>query len=614
MEGDVVPVDKIRNIAIIAHVDHGKTTLVDKLLAAGMSLKEDAERVMDCNVLEVERGITILAKSTSIRWGDYKINIVDTPGHGDFGGEVERVMSMVDGVVLLVDGTEGPMAQTKFVLSKALKRGVRVIVVMNKMDRPTARPKDVENDIFELFMVLEATEKQLEYPTFFASAREGWVTSDQEKMSKGELPRDMSCLLNAIVEHVDHPQVNSTGPFKMLVTTLGSDQFFGRILTGRVSSGTAKINDRLKAINRNGQEIEIASISRIMGRRGMEPVVLKEGLAGDIVSLSGFSKATATDTICSSDVSEPIKADPIDPPVISMVFGVNKSPLGGKEGKFVTSAQIQARLFRELESNVTLQMELTSDEGFEVKGRGELQLGILIENMRREGFELSVSPPRVVYKFINDKRHEPMEEVVIDIDSIYSGMVIDRLSRRKGMLIDVKETGDKTRLVFHLTSRGLLGFRSELISATRGTGVLNHIFLEYVPFQGELDYGRKGVIVSCAAGSATGYALKSIESRGVLFIEPGTDVYEGMVIGESSREDDVDVNPVKAKHLTNVRSVIKEEFFRLSTPRKITLEEAITYILNDELLEVTPQSIRIRKKILNSDMRMKASKRNTSEF
>eukprot|EP01113_Clastostelium_recurvatum_P036999 TRINITY_DN5366_c0_g1_i1.p1 TRINITY_DN5366_c0_g1~~TRINITY_DN5366_c0_g1_i1.p1 ORF type:complete len:699 (-),score=235.40 TRINITY_DN5366_c0_g1_i1:59-2155(-) len=599
---------KYRNVAIIAHVDHGKTSLVDQLLKQSGSIKlESSERVMDSNQLEKERGITILAKCTSLQWGDHQLNIVDTPGHGDFGGEVERVLGMVDGVVLLVDATEGPMAQTKFVLSKALKAGLKPVVVLNKMDRNTIRSDEVENEIFDLFAALEASDAQLDYPTLYASAREGWAIRGKTDERKG-----MNALFDTIISYVPPPTIVPGRPFTMLATTLESDPFLGRIVTGKVYSGTVKAGMPLKVLDREGKMVEEGKVIKVLGRRGMDKVVLEEGTAGDIVGIAGFGKSFVTNSLVAPDITEAIPAQPIDPPVLAMTFSVNTSPLAGKEGSQITSTKLKARLYKELESNVSMTVEPARGQGeaFEVKGRGELQMGILIENMRREGFEMSVSQPRVVFKKEDRELMEPIEEVTIDVDQEFSGGVMQKMMKRKADIIDMKQSAGKSRLVFRCPSRGLIGFRAELINDTRGTAVLNHLFSGYEPYKGQMEGLSKGAIVSLESGLATAYALETLQDRGVLFITPQTKVYQGMVIGEHSRDNDIDVNPAKSKALSNVRTVMKDDFIKLNAPRLISLETAIAAVKEDELIEVTPLSIRLRKREVDPGARARQKKKN----
>ena len=607
---------KIRNIAIIAHVDHGKTTLVDNMLKQAGTFRENekvAERVMDSGDIERERGITISAKPTSINWQDYKINIVDTPGHADFGGEVERILSMVDGVVLLVDAAEGPLPQTKFVLSKALKLGLRPIVCINKIDRSDARPDEVLTETFDLFDKLGATDSQLDFPYLYACGRDGWAIRNLDDEHK-----DLTPLFQLIIDHVPAPDCNGTrcqidAPFSMLATTLEADPYVGRILTGKIESGTVRVGQTVKAINMNGEFIENAKITKIIEHRGIEKVSLESASAGDIVVVAGFSKATVADTLCAPDVTEPIPAMPIDPPTLTMTFFVNTSPLAGRSGKKLTSRMIGERLFKEAETNIALRVSQSeNNESFEVSGRGELQLGILIETMRREGFELSVSRPRVVmHDGENGEKLEPIEEVVIDVDDEFSGVVIEKMTKRKATITEMKSSGGgKTRIVFSAPSRGLIGYLSEFRTDTRGTGIMNRVFSGYEPYRGPISQYRQGVLVSMESGLTTTYALHNLEPRGVLFVGPQTEVYSGMIIGEHSKENDLEVNPVRGKELTNVRSVTADEKLFLAPPRKMSLEEALSYIQDDELVEVTPATIRLRKKELDSNIRKKTRKNN----
>ncbi|GAM20911.1 hypothetical protein SAMD00019534_040860, partial [Acytostelium subglobosum LB1] len=600
------PIEKIRNVAIIAHVDHGKTSLVDQLLRQSGTLNDQStERVMDSNALEKERGITIMAKCTSLSYRDHKLNIVDTPGHGDFGGEVERVLSMVDGVVLLVDATEGPMAQTKFVLSKALQAGLRPIVVINKMDRTTIRVDEVESEIFDLFATLGANDDQLNYPTLYASARQGWAVKSRGDDQKTILP-----LLDTIIDYVHKPDVKLDSPFSMLVTNLESDPFVGRIVTGKVYSGKVKVGTPLKVMTNTGALVEAGKVTKIFARRGVERLILDEGAAGDIIGIAGFPTATVTNSLADETVTEPIYATPIDPPVLAMFFEVNNSPFAGKEGTQLTSLKIKQRLAKELESNVSMQVTLQGEGSFEVKGRGELQLGILLENMRREGFEVAVSQPRVVFKKDPETGGtlEPQEEVIIDVDAEYSGQVIEKLSKRKGDMIEMKSSMGKARLVFLVPSRGLIGLRAELINDTKGTGVFNHLFHSYIPHKGPMDNTEKGALISMSEGVTSAFSLSSLEDRGILFVAPATPVYAGMIIGEHSKMNDLDVNPVKTKHLTNMRTTVKEEGIKLSPPRTLKLEEAIACVKDDELIEITPKSIRLRKRELEISKRQKAAR------
>ena len=606
---------KIRNIAIIAHVDHGKTTLVDNMLKQAGTFRENEhveDRVMDSGDIERERGITISAKPTSIQWGEYKINIVDTPGHADFGGEVERILSMVDGVVLLVDSAEGPLPQTKFVLSKALKLNLRPIVCINKIDRGDARPEEVLTETFDLFDKLGATDSQLDFPYLYACGRDGWAIRDLKDIDNPN--KDLTPLFQLIVDHVPAPDCNGTrcqidAPFTMLATTLEADPYVGRILTGKIESGTVRVGQSVKAINMQGEFIENAKITKIIEHQGINKVSRDSASAGDIVVIAGFSKATVADTLCDPSVNEPIPAMPIDPPTLTMTFFVNTSPLAGKSGKKLTSRMIGERLFREAETNIALKVSQSeNNEAFEVSGRGELQLGILIETMRREGFELSVSRPRVVMQTAeNGEKLEPIEEVVIDVDDEFSGVVIEKMTKRKATITEMKPSGiGKTRIVFSAPSRGLIGYLSEFRTDTRGTGIMNRVFDSYGPYRGPITQYRPGVLVSMEAGATTTYALHNLEPRGVLFVGPQTEVYSGMIVGEHSKENDIEVNPVRGKQLTNVRSVTADEKLFLAPPRKMSLEEALSYIQDDELVEVTPATIRLRKKELDSGKRKKA--------
>ena len=606
---------KIRNIAIIAHVDHGKTTLVDNMLKQAGTFRENEhveDRVMDSGDIERERGITISAKPTSIQWGEYKINIVDTPGHADFGGEVERILSMVDGVVLLVDSAEGPLPQTKFVLSKALKLNLRPIVCINKIDRADARPDEVLTETFDLFDKLGATDSQLDFPYLYACGRDGWAIRDLKDIDNPN--KDLTPLFQLIVDHVPAPDCNGTrcqidAPFTMLATTLEADPYVGRILTGKIESGTVKVGQSVKAINMKGEFVENAKITKIIEHQGINKVSRESASAGDIVVIAGFSKATVADTLCDPSVNEPIPAMPIDPPTLTMTFFVNTSPLAGKSGKKLTSRMIGERLFREAETNIALRVSQSeNNEAFEVSGRGELQLGILIETMRREGFELSVSRPRVVMQTSETgEKLEPIEEVVIDVDDEFSGVVIEKMTKRKATITEMKPSGiGKTRIVFSAPSRGLIGYLSEFRTDTRGTGIMNRVFDRYDVYRGPITQYRPGVLVSMEAGSTTTYALHNLEPRGVLFVGPQVEVYSGMIVGEHSKENDIEVNPVRGKQLTNVRSVTADEKLFLAPPRKMSLEEALSYIQDDELVEVTPTTIRLRKKELDSGKRKKA--------
>lgn len=601
----------LRNIAIIAHVDHGKTTLVDTLFQQSGTFRSNqnvAERAMDSNDLEKERGITILAKCTSIVWNDTRINIVDTPGHADFGGEVERILSMVDGVVVLVDAAEGPMPQTKFVLGRALRLGLRPIVVINKIDRSDARPEEVLDEIFELFLALDATSEQLDFPILYASGRSGWAVADLSHDKKNIEP-----LFELILQHVPGPQRDLEAPFSLLVTTREYDPYLGRVLTGRIQNGQIKINAAVKVLSHTGDTVEQGRIQKILAFRGLERVPIEEAEAGDIVILAGLEKASVSDTVCDLSVTDPLPAQPIAPPTLAMTFSVNDSPLAGREGTKITSRVIRDRLMREAEGNVAIHIRETEDkDAFEVAGRGELQLGVLIETMRREGFELSISRPRVLYKNDPDtnQRLEPIEEVQIDVDDEYVGVVVESMSLRKAELRDMRPSGGgKTRVVFLAPSRGLIGYHGQFLTETRGTGVMSRLFHDYGPYKGAIEGRRNGVLISNGDGDAVAYALWNLEERGIMFIDPGVPVYQGMVIGENSRSQDLEVNPLKAKQLTNVRASGKDEAIRLTPPQKMTLEQALSYIESDELVEVTPKSIRIRKALLDPNDRKRAQRK-----
>ncbi len=600
----------LRNIAIIAHVDHGKTTLVDQLFRQSGTFRDNQrveERAMDSNDLEKERGITILAKCTSVEWQGTRINIVDTPGHADFGGEVERILSMVDGVILLVDAAEGPMPQTKFVTGKALALGLRPIVVVNKIDRSDARAAEVLDECFELFLNLGASDEQLDFPILYASGRNGYASPDIEARSG-----DLNPLFETIVSHVPAPKVEENAAFTMLVTLLDRDNFLGRILTGRVATGTIKVNQPIHALDSAGNVIEAGRASKLFSFQGLERVPVEEASAGDIISLAGLAVATVANTIAETSVSTPIAAQPIDPPTLSMRFAVNDSPFAGREGDKVTSRMIRDRLMREAESNVAIRVTESADkDSFEVAGRGELQLGVLIETMRREGFELGISRPRVLFaKDDSGARTEPYETVVIDVDDEYSGTVIEKMNLRKAELTDMRPSGaGKTRITFSAPSRGLIGYHGEFLSDTRGTGIMNRLFERYGPYKGVIEGRANGVLISMGTGDAVAYALNALEDRGVLFIQPGEPLYEGMVIGENAKPDDLEVNPLKSKQLTNFRASGKDDAIRLTPPRRATLEQAIAYIDDDEMVEVTPKSIRIRKIHLDPHERKRHKKK-----
>ena len=604
----------LRNIAIIAHVDHGKTTLVDRLLQQSGAVRTNQrvdERAMDSNDLEKERGITILAKATSIVWEGTRINVVDTPGHADFGGEVERILNMVDGALVLVDAAEGPLPQTKFVVSKALKMGLKPIVVINKVDRPDSRPDDVLNEIFDLFAALDANDEQLDFPVLYGSAKEGWMAESPE----GPKDQGMTPLFELVLSHVAAPAVED-GPFQMLGTILEANPYLGRIVTGRITAGTVKPNEMVKVLDHEGNLVEQGRVSKVLAFRGLERASLEEATAGDIVSIAGLPNATVAHTICALEINSALPAQPIDPPTLSMTFRVNDSPLAGTEGSKVTGRMIRDRLLQEAEGNVALKVaESDEKDSMVVAGRGELQLGILIETMRREGFELSVSRPRVL--LTRDEAGqllEPIEEVVIDLDEEHQGAVVQKLSERKADLIEMKPSGGgRVRLVFHAPTRGLIGYQSELLTDTRGTGIMNRLFHGYAPYKGPIQGRRNGVLVSTDQGEAVAYALWNLEDRGPMMIEPGARVYQGMIVGEHTRGNDLDVNVLKGKKLTNIRTTSKDEAVRLTPPMRMVLEKALSYIQDDELVEVTPESIRLRKRHLDPNDRKKAERLRDAE-
>jgi len=600
-----------RNIAIIAHVDHGKTTLIDEMLGQSGTFhqnKQVEERVMDSNDLEKERGITILAKCTAINWKNDKINIIDTPGHADFGGEVERILNMADSAVLLVDAAEGPMPQTKFVLSKALNLGLKPMVIINKIDRSDARPDEVLDEIFDLFVSLDANEEQLDFPVLYAACRDGWCVKDLENDER----KDLTPLFDLILEHVTPPKFDESAPFSMLATLIESNPFFGRTLTGRIYSGIAKNGMNCKAINLDGKLVDQGRITKLQIFKGVDPIAVEEASAGDIVKISGLEKASVSDTFCDNSINEPIKSTKIDPPTMAISILVNNSPLAGMEGEKVTSRMIRDRLFAEAESNVAITVkESPANDGFEVGGRGELQLGVLIENMRREGFELAVSRPRVLFK--EDEKGnklEPIEELVVDVDDEFSGSVVEKVAARKGEMVDMKPSGGgKTRITFKVPSRGLIGYQGEFLTDTKGTGIMNRVFDSYQPYKGELAFKRNGSLISNDSGAATGYALFNLQDRGIMFIGAGDKVYTGMIIGQNAKNNDLEVNIIKGKQLTNVRASGTDEAIRLTPPKKkLTLEDMITYINDDELVEVTPKSLRLRKLYLDSNERKRMSK------
>jgi GTP-binding protein len=601
----------IRNIAIIAHVDHGKTTLVDQLLKQSGAFREHqqvAERALDRNDLERERGITILAKCASVIWRDTRINIVDTPGHADFGGEVERILNMVDGAIVLVDAAEGVLPQTKFVVGKALERGLKPMVVVNKIDRQDARPDEVHVEVFDLFAALGATDEQLDFPMLYASGRQGWAVTSLDEERK-----DLSPMFDLVLRHVKAPVLDKEAPFAMVASILDYDNFLGRVLTGRLEQGRAKLNMPLKVYRQDGSVVETGRLTKLMGFRGLERVAIDEAEAGDIIAVAGLTDATIPDTVGAPDLAGPIHAIPVDPPTLSMTFRVNDGPLGGREGKKVTSRQIRDRLLRETEGNVAIKVtESQESEAFEVAGRGELQLGVLIETMRREGFELTIGRPRVLTRLNPEtgEREEPTEEVLVDVDEPYTGVVVEKISRRKGELRDMRPSGGgKVRLTFNMPSRGLIGYHGEFLTDTRGTGIMNRIFTGYGPWRGPIEGRRNGSLISNSDGEAIQYSLWYLQERGTLFVNPGEKVYLGMILGEHSRENDLDVNPIKEKKLTNIRAAGKDEAMLLVPPRRMSLEQAIAYIEDDELVEVTPSAVRLRKRHLDPNERKRSEKR-----
>jgi GTP-binding protein len=605
---------KLRNVAIIAHVDHGKTTLVDRLLQQSGSFRENqkvAERAMDSNDLERERGITILAKATSILYQDTRINIVDTPGHADFGGEVERILNMVDGALVLVDAAEGPLPQTKFVVSKALKMGLKPIVVINKVDRPDARPVEVVNEVFDLFAALDATDEQLDFPILYGSAKLGWMATSLDG-SQGD---GMKPLFDLVLRHVKQPTVEA-GPFRLLGTILEANPYLGRIVTGRISSGSIKPNQAVKVLDYDGKLVETGRVTKVLAFRGLERVPVEEAEAGDIVALAGLPNATVAHTICDPVIETPIHAQPIDPPTLAMTFRVNDSPLAGTEGTKVTGRMIRDRLLREAEGNVALRVRESDDkDSMEVAGRGELQLGILIETMRREGFELSVSRPKVLLRRNEaGDLEEPIEEVVIDVDEIHSGVVVQKMSERKADMIELKPSGGhRVRLVFHAPTRGLIGYQGELLTDTRGTAIMNRLFHAYAAHKGDIAGRRNGVLISNEQGEAVAYAMFKLEDRGPMMIEPGWKIYRGMIVGEHTRDNDLEINLLKGKQLTNIRTTSKDEAVRLTPPIRMSLEKALAYIEDDELVEVTPKSIRLRKKLLDPTDRKRSERSKEAE-
>jgi GTP-binding protein len=606
---------QIRNVAIIAHVDHGKTTLVDKLLVQSGAYREHqavTDRALDRNDLEKERGITILAKCASVVWNDTRINIVDTPGHADFGGEVERILNMVDGAIVLVDAAEGVLPQTKFVVGKALARGLHPIVVVNKVDRQDARPDEVHSEIFDLFAALGASDTQLDFPMLYASGRNGWADAELDGPRK-----DLSALFNLVLSHVPAPTVKPDLPFAMVASILEYDNFLGRVLTGRVEQGMAKLNMPVKVLRQDGSVVETGRLTKLLSFRGIERVPVDEVMAGDIIAVAGLSEGTIPDTIGAPELTGPLEAIPVDPPTLAMTFRINDSPLAGKEGKKITSRQIRERLFREAEGNVAIRVSDSSEtDAFEVAGRGELQLGVLIEQMRREGFELTIGRPRVLTRRNpeTNEREEPMEEVLVDVDEPYTGVVVEKLSRRKGEMTDMRPSGGgKVRMTFLIPSRGLIGYHGEFLTDTRGTGIMNRLFAGYGPWKGPLEGRRNGSLISTEAGEAIHYALFYIQERGTLFVNPGDKVYQGLILGEHSRESDLEVNPIKEKKLTNIRAAGKDDAMLLIPPRRMSLEQAISYVEDDELVEVTPTAVRLRKRYLDPHERKRFERKIDSE-
>ena len=598
----------IRNIAIIAHVDHGKTTLIDSMLKQTGLFRENEkieERLLDSGEIEKERGITILAKPTSIEWKQHKINIIDTPGHVDFGGEVERVLCMADGVILLIDASEGPMPQTKFVLGKALNQGLRPIVIINKVDKRDERSEEVLDEVFDLFISMEANEEQLDFPTLYASGKKGWCIKD----SKDER-LNLHCLLDLILDHVPEPDSKKSDDFKMLATLLDSDPFLGRCLVGKVEGGMAKVNNLVKVIDLDGNVVENGRLTKLFGFKGTKRVPVEEVFAGDIICIAGLAKCSVSDTICSSNLNSPIKSTPIDPPTMSITITVNTSPFAGQDGDKITSNMLRKRLMEESESNVAITFkENDKKDSFEIGGRGELQLGVLIETMRREGYELNVSRPKVLYKFENEKKLEPIEEVTIDLDEEFSSIVINALNIRKSVMIDMKNTGkNKTRMIFKSPSRGLIGYQGKFMTDTKGTGVLNKVFTGYEVFKGDIIERRNGALISKETGSAVAFAIFNLQERGVMFVEPQTKIYKGMIVGENNRENDLEINLMKGKQLTNIRASGSDKAINLIPPLKMSLEQMISYIREDELLEITPKNLRLRKKNLDSHLRKKEKK------
>ncbi len=602
-------INTIRNITIIAHVDHGKTTLIDNLMKQSGSFRENEvvdERLMDSGELEKERGITILAKPASINWKDSRINIIDTPGHRDFAAEVERVLSMADGALLLIDSAEGVMPQTKFVLAKALKQGLKPIVVINKLDKADQRADEVLNETFDLFVSLDANEEQLDFPVIYASGRSGWASSEIDG------PREnLNPLLDLVIDHVKPAEFDKSKPFAMLSTLLYADSFLGRSLVGRISQGTAKANQQIKAINLDGEKVDEGRLTKIFRYEGTKKVPIEVGEAGDIVVIAGLEKANVADTICDTDVDTPIQATPIDPPTMSIKITVNSSPLAGTEGKKLTSTQIRERLVQEAQNNVGISFaENENKDSFEISGRGELMLEILLTQMRREGFEMTVSPPRVLFqKNENGEKLEPIEEITMDLDEEFSSKVIDSMNKRKGKLIDLKDTGkNKKRLIFHAPTRGLMGYTSRFLTLTKGTGVINRIFHSYGKFEGDMEGRRNGALISMEQGKAVAFAIYNLQARGEMFVTHNDPVYSGMIVGLSPKPGDMIINVMKGKKLTNMRTQGTDENVVLTPVRKMSIAEQLSMLNSDEALEITPNSCRLRKAVLDPHERKKLSK------
>ncbi|MET0154674.1 MAG: translational GTPase TypA [Rickettsiales bacterium] len=592
-----------RNIAIIAHVDHGKTTLIDQMFRQSGTFRDNQaveERAMDSNALERERGITILAKCTSMKWKNCTVQVIDTPGHADFGGEVERVLAMTGGAVLLVDAQEGPMPQTKFVLHKALQKGLRVIVVVNKIDKPFADPEKAVNDVFDLFVSLGASDEQLDFPLLYASGRDGWCVRNLENDKR----ENLAPLFDSIVENIKPLPVDENAPFAMMATILTADPYLGRCLTGLVAAGKATANMQVKAMDLNGKTVEQGRLTKLYAYEGLTKKPVDFAVAGQIICVAGLEKASVADTICSPERVEPLQSTPVDPPTMSVFVRVNDSPYAGKDGDKLTSRMIRDRLMKEAETNVAIEVKETDGDSYEVCGRGELQLGVLIETMRREGYEMTVSRPRVIFKEENGQRHEPYEEVVADVDEEFSGAVIEKLQLRKGQLKDMSNAvNGRQRLVFYVPSRGMIGYRGEFLTDTKGTGILAGVFSHYGPYAGPVAGRRNGALIAIGKGEAVAYALFNIQPRGELFVDPQDEVYDGMVVGLHSRDNDLSVNVLKGKQLTNIRAAGTDEAIRLTPPRRLTLEEMLTVINDDELVEVTPKRFRMRKYYLDPNER-----------